>query len=67
MMVYLNWALVILCFSDQVSLMVIYSLGLFYHASFIFRDYKMIMMYINIICTCASQVILAFIFAMVSK
>ena len=63
----MNWALVILSASVQVSLMVFYSLGLFYHESSVFSNYTMVMMYVNIVCTCASHVILAFIFTQVCE
>jgi len=66
-MVCLNWTLVILLLSVQASLMVFYSLGLIYHDNSMFMNYTTIMMYVNIVCTCAGQIILAFIFAMVSE
>mmetsp|Transcript_35126 Transcript_35126/g.46244 ORF Transcript_35126/g.46244 Transcript_35126/m.46244 type:complete len:177 (+) Transcript_35126:391-921(+) len=66
-MICLNWTLVILSASVQVSLMIFYSIGLAYHDSNIFADYTTVMMYVNIVCTCASQIILAFIFSMMSE
>lgn len=66
-MLCLNWTLVIMAASVQVSLMVFYSLGLAYHESHIFANYTTVMMYVNIVCTCSSHIILAFIFAMMSE
>ena len=59
----LNWTLVILSASVQISLIVFYALGLIYKEADTFKHYTNMMMYINIGCTCASQIILSFIFA----
>jgi len=63
----LNWALVILSASVQVSLMVFYALGLIYKEADTFKHYTNLMMYINIGCTCAAQIILSFIFSQMSE
>ena len=65
-MVCLNWTLLILSASVQVSLVIFYSLGLIYHDNKIFQDYTTVMMYVNVGCTCGSQVILSFIYALMS-
>lgn len=59
----LNYTLVILSASVQISLMIFYALGLIYKDSETFKHYTNLMMYINIGCTCAAQIILSFIFA----
>ena len=66
-MICLNWTLVILAASVQVSLMIFYSIGLAYNDSSFFANYTTVMMYVNILCTCSSQIILAFIFSMMSE
>jgi len=66
-MVCLNWSLVILAASVQVSLMIFYSLGLIYEENDIFQQYTVVMMYVNVACTCGSQVILSFIFSIMSE
>lgn len=66
-MLCLNWALVILAASVQASLMVFYSLGLIYETNDVFKQYTAAMMYVNIVCTCGSQVILSFIFSLMSE
>lgn len=66
-MVCLNWTLVILSGSVQASLLVFYSLGLIYEENDIFQQYTVVMMYVNVACTCASQVILSFIFCIMSE
>ena len=66
-MICLNWSLVILAASVQVSLMIFYSLGLIYEENDIFQQYTTVMMYVNIACTCGSQVILSFIFSIMSE
>ena len=63
----LNWTLVILSASVQISLIVFYALGLIYKEADTFKHYTNMMMYINIGCTCASQIILSFIFAQMSE
>lgn len=65
-MVCLNWTLLILTASVQVSLVIFYSLGLIYHDNKIFQNYTTVMMYVNVACTCGSQVILSFIYALMS-
>ena len=66
-MICLNWTLLVLMASVQVSLMIFYSLGLVYEENEIFKQYTVIMMYVNVVCTCASQVILSFIFSLMSE
>ena len=66
-MVCLNWALVILATSVQVTLMIFYSLGLIYEDSQVFKNYTTVMMYVNVACTCGAQVILSFIFSIMSE
>ena len=66
-MVCLNWSLVILAASVQVSLMIFYSLGLIYEENDIFQKYTVVMMYVNVACTCGAQVILSFIFSLMSE
>lgn len=66
-MICLNWTLVILAASVQMSLMIFYSLGLLYEENEIFKQYTVVMMYVNVICTCGSQVILSFIFSLMSE
>ena len=63
----LNWALIILTASVQISLMVFYALGLIYKDSETLKHYTNLMMYINIGCTCAAQIILSYIFAQMSE
>lgn len=66
-MICLNWTLVILAASVQTSLMIFYSLGLMYEENQVFKNYTVVMMYVNVVCTCASQVILSFIFSLMSE
>ena len=66
-MICLNWTLVILAASVQLSLMIFYSLGLMYEQNDVFKSYTVVMMYVNVVCTCASQVILSFIFSLMSE
>ena len=66
-MICLNWALVILAASVQVTLIIFYSLGLAYEDSEVFQKYTMVMMYFNVACTCGAQVILSFIFSIMSE
>ena len=66
-MICLNWTLVILMASVQTSLMIFYSLGLIYEENDIFKQYTVVMMYVNVGCTCAAQVILSFIFSLMSE
>ena len=47
--------------------MVFYSLGLIYEENDIFQKYTVVMMYVNVACTCAAQVILSFIFSIMSE
>ena len=47
--------------------MVFYSLGLIYHDSTVFKNYTTVMTYINIIVACTSQIIFAFILAIISE
>ena len=47
--------------------MVFYSLGLIYHDSKVFKNYTTVMTYINIIVACTSQIIFAFILAIISE
>ena len=48
-------------------MIIFYSLGLVYQENTIFQDYTVVMKYVNISCTCAAQVILAFIFSIMSE
>jgi len=66
-MICLNWTLVILAASVQVSLIIFYSLGFLYEDKAVFHDYTTVTMYLNIVCTCASQIILSFIFSIMSE
>ena len=47
--------------------MVFYALGLIYKEADTFKHYTNLMMYINIGCTCAAQIILSFIFAQMAE
>ena len=47
--------------------MIFYSLGLIYEESSVFQNYTTVMMYVNVACTCLSQVILSFIFSFMSE
>lgn len=62
----LNWTLLILQASVQVSLCVFYALGLVNREADTYKNYTNSMMYINIGCTCAAQIILSFIFSQMS-
>ena len=66
-MLCLNWTLLIFTATVQVSLMIFYALGLLYEESSIFQGYTTVMMYVNVIATCVSQVILSYIFAKMSE
>ena len=66
-MVFLNWMLVILSASVQISLMIFYSMGLIYEVNEVFQDYTVVMKYVNVACTCAAQIILSFIFSVMNE
>ena len=66
-MVFLNWVLVFLTASVQISLMIFYSMGLMYEVNEVFKDYTVVMKYVNVACTCAAQVILSFIFTVMNE
>ena len=62
-MLCLNWTLLVLTATVQVSLMIFYSLGLIYEEDSVFQGYTTVMMFVNVSCTCFSQVFLSFIFS----
>ena len=47
--------------------MIFYTLGLVYEDNEVFKSYTVIMMYVNVACTCGAQVILSFIFSLMSE
>ena len=47
--------------------MIFYSLGLVYEENSVFQEYTVVMMYVNILCTCGAQVILSFIFSIMCE
>ena len=47
--------------------MIFYALGLIYDESSVFQGYTTVMMYVNVVATCVSQVILSFIFSKMSE
>ena len=66
-MMCLNWTLLVMTTTVQVSLIIFYSLGLIYEEDSIFQNYTSIMMFVNVACTCLSQVFLSFIFHMMAE
>ena len=49
------------------SLIIFYSLGLIYEEDSIFQQYTSVMMFVNVACTCFSQMFISFIFHMMAE
>ena len=62
----LNWTLLVFTATVQISLVIFYSLGLVYEETSVFQHYTTVMMYVNVACTCVSQILLSYIFTQFS-